>query len=143
MAHRRPATTGPPSWERGRPARPGGSSRSSARRPTVGGFLLVAAAILALIVANTPLRSVYERVSDTVIGYAPWHLELSIAQWAADGLLAIFFFLVGLDLERHGGRTIAGVCTRIAQRVLALTAAIWHNDTIGAQTRRSLLAYDH
>jgi len=47
-----------------------------------------------------------------------------------------------LDLERHGGRTITGVCTRIAQRVLALTAAIWHNDHLGT-TRRSLIAYDH
>jgi hypothetical protein len=35
------------------------------------------------------------------------------------------------------------VCTRIAQRVLALTAAIWHNDTLGLTIRRSLTAYDH
>jgi hypothetical protein len=47
-----------------------------------------------------------------------------------------------LDLERHGGRTISGVCARIAQRLLALTAAIWHNDRLGL-TRRSLIAYDH
>ena len=48
-----------------------------------------------------------------------------------------------LDLERHGGKTIAGVCARIAQRILALTAAIWHNDQLGANIRRSLTAYDH
>lgn len=48
-----------------------------------------------------------------------------------------------LDLERHGGRTVRGVCTRIAQRILALTAAIWHNDHHGHTTRRSLIAYDH
>jgi transposase len=48
-----------------------------------------------------------------------------------------------LDLERHGGRTPAGVITRIAQRLLALTAAIWHNDHTGQPVRRSLLAYDH
>jgi hypothetical protein len=48
-----------------------------------------------------------------------------------------------LDLERHGGKTIAGVCTRITQRVLALTAAIWHNDHAGAPVLRSLTAYDH
>jgi len=48
-----------------------------------------------------------------------------------------------LDLERHGGKTPAGVCARIAQRVLALTAAIWHNDTLGLTVRRSLTAYDH
>lgn len=48
-----------------------------------------------------------------------------------------------LDIERHRGKTVEGVCTRIAQRVLALTAAIWHNDTLGLTVRRSLTAYDH
>ena len=48
-----------------------------------------------------------------------------------------------LDLERHGGRTPAGVIIRILQRILALTAAIWHNDHIGAPVHRSLTAYDH
>lgn len=48
-----------------------------------------------------------------------------------------------LDLERHNGRTPAGVCARIAQRILALTAAIWHNDHLGVTIRRSLTAYDH
>ena len=48
-----------------------------------------------------------------------------------------------LDLERHQGRTPAGVCARIAQRVLALTAAIWHNDRLGHSTLRTLTAYDH
>ena len=63
-----------------------------------------------------PLRQIIESVNDTLKGQ--------------------------LDLQHHGGRNIAGVCTRIAQRVLALTAAIWHNDHLGL-TRRSLLAYDH
>ena len=48
-----------------------------------------------------------------------------------------------LDLELPGGRTPAGVCVRIAQRILALTAAIWHNDNLGLNIRRSLTAYDH
>ena len=48
-----------------------------------------------------------------------------------------------LDLEQHGGKTPTGVLTRIWQRVLALTAAIWHNHTIGAPIKRSLIAYDH
>ncbi|MFJ9365557.1 IS982 family transposase [Nocardia sp. NPDC101769] len=48
-----------------------------------------------------------------------------------------------LDLERHGGRTKAGVVVRVLQRLLALTAAIWHNDMIGAPVHRSLTAYDH
>lgn len=48
-----------------------------------------------------------------------------------------------LNLERHGGRTPAGVIVRVAQRLLALTATIWHNWTINAPTKRSLTAYDH
>ena len=49
-----------------------------------------------------------------------------------------------LDLERHGGRKPAGVCARVLQRILALTTAIWHNETTGrARPARSLLAYDH
>lgn len=48
-----------------------------------------------------------------------------------------------LDLERHGGRTLDGVATRIAQRILALTAVIWHNNHTSQPTMRSLIAYDH
>ena len=65
----------------------------------------------------TPLRQIIESVNDTLKGQ--------------------------LDLERHGGRTPAGVAVRVFQRVLALTAAIWHNDQIGAPVKRSLIAYDH
>jgi hypothetical protein len=48
-----------------------------------------------------------------------------------------------LDLEEHGARTIEGVAIRVAQRVLALAAAIWHNNKTGAPVTRSLIAYDH
>ncbi|MFD9428435.1 MULTISPECIES: IS982 family transposase [unclassified Streptomyces] len=48
-----------------------------------------------------------------------------------------------LDLERHGGRTPAGVTVRVLQRLLALTAAIWHNHNTGGPVIRSLTAYDH
>jgi hypothetical protein len=48
-----------------------------------------------------------------------------------------------LGLERHGGRTAHGVFTRIAQRLLALAAAIWHNWATGAPDKRSLTPYDH
>jgi hypothetical protein len=48
-----------------------------------------------------------------------------------------------LDLEHHGGHTPAGVLIRILQRILALTAAIWHNDHTGQPIKRSLIAYDH
>ena len=48
-----------------------------------------------------------------------------------------------LDLELHGGRSIDGVGARVAQRLLALTAAIWHNRTTGQPLTRSLIAFDH
>jgi transposase len=48
-----------------------------------------------------------------------------------------------LGLEEHGGRTHAGVTVRVAQRLLALTAGVWHNWLIGAPIKRSLVAYDH
>ena len=48
-----------------------------------------------------------------------------------------------LDLERHGGRTTAGVWTRIAQRLLAMAATIWHNWQGAEPVKRSLIAYDH
>jgi hypothetical protein len=48
-----------------------------------------------------------------------------------------------LDLERHGGHTPTGVLVRVLQRLLALTATIWHNDRLGQPIKRSLVAYDH
>ena len=48
-----------------------------------------------------------------------------------------------LDLERHGGKTPAGVIARILSRILALTAAIWLNDKTEQPVKRSLTAYDH
>jgi hypothetical protein len=52
-------------------------------------------------------------------------------------------FKAQLDLERHGGRTPTGVAVRVLQRILALTAAIWHNHNTSQPTLRSLIAYDH
>jgi hypothetical protein len=64
-----------------------------------------------------PLRQIIESVNDTFKGQ--------------------------LDLERHGGHTPGGVIVRVLQRILALTAAIWHNDRTGQPVMRSLAAYDH
>jgi Transposase DDE domain len=63
-----------------------------------------------------------------------------VRQW----IESIFDSLKGqLGLERHGGRTSQGVGTRIAQRLLALAAAVWHNWNTNAPSKRSLIAYDH
>ncbi|MEV6350784.1 IS982 family transposase, partial [Actinoplanes sp. NPDC051851] len=48
-----------------------------------------------------------------------------------------------LDLELHGARTFQGIAARVAQRILAMTAAIWHNHKTGQPVTRSLIAYDH
>ena len=78
------------------------------RKETVGGALLVAAALIALIWANSPVSEGYFALRDFRICYEPWHLELSLGAWAANGLLAIFFFLVGLELKRELWRGILG-----------------------------------
>ncbi|MBX9424401.1 MULTISPECIES: Na+/H+ antiporter NhaA [Streptomyces] len=71
------------------------------RTETVGGVLLLAAAVAALIWANTPLSDSYESVSDFHFGPAALGLDLSVQHWAADGLLAIFFFVAGIELKRE------------------------------------------
>lgn len=90
------------------------------RKETVGGFVLVGAAVIAVIIANTPLGEVYRQVRDFEFGYAPWHLKLSVAQWAADGLLAIFFFLVGLELKKE---FVAGDLRSPSRAVVPVAAA--------------------
>ena len=52
-------------------------------------------------------------------------------------------FKAQLDLERHGGHTLVGVCTRLTQRVLALTCVIWHNERCRQPRLRAITAYDH
>ncbi|MFF7171680.1 Na+/H+ antiporter NhaA [Streptomyces pseudovenezuelae] len=72
------------------------------RTETVGGVLLLIAAVSALVWANVPaLRGSYESVSHYHLGPAALGLDLSIAHWAADGLLAIFFFVAGIELKRE------------------------------------------
>ncbi|GAA1235164.1 MULTISPECIES: Na+/H+ antiporter NhaA [Streptomyces] len=71
------------------------------RAETVGGVLLLVAAIAALIWANTPLSGSYESVSEFHVGPAALGLNLSLEHWAADGLLAVFFFVAGIELKRE------------------------------------------
>ena len=91
------------------------------RKETVGGALLVTAAVIALIWANSPVSESYFALRDFKVGYAPWHLELSLGAWAADGLLAIFFFLVGLELKRE---FIAGDLRQISKSIVPVAAAV-------------------
>lgn len=75
--------------------------RSNARSDVLGGSLLLAATVLALLLANSPAAPWYESVRDFTFGIPALHLELSVGAWASDGLLAIFFFVVGLELKEE------------------------------------------
>lgn len=95
VAPRRPVLLGRGSW---------GEARRIAdivRKETVGGALLLAAAVAAMIWANSPWASAYEALRDLRVGPEALHLNLSLAGWAGDGLLAIFFFVAGLELKRE------------------------------------------
>ena len=70
-------------------------------KETTGGVLLLIAATIALIWANSPWRETYQALSEVTIGPADLHLNLSLATWASDGVLAIFFFVVGMELKRE------------------------------------------
>jgi len=91
------------------------------RKETVGGVVLVAAAVIALIWANSPASESYFALRNLKIGYEPWHLQLSLGAWAADGLLAIFFFLVGLELKRE---FVAGDLRQLNKSIVPVTAAV-------------------
>lgn len=91
------------------------------RAETVGGALLLAATVAALVWANSPLADGYFALRDVKIGYAPWHLELSLGHWASDGLLAVFFFIAGLELKRE---FVAGELRRPAKAIVPVAAAV-------------------
>ncbi len=71
------------------------------RKETVGGALLLAAAVAALFWANSPWSDAYADVRDFAFGPEALDLHLTVGTWAADGLLAIFFFVAGLELKRE------------------------------------------
>ncbi len=91
------------------------------RTETVGGALLVGAAVLALVWANTPWVEAYTTVTGLRVGPSALHLDLSLGQWAADGLLAIFFFVAGLELKRE---FVAGDLRDPRRAALPVAAAI-------------------
>src|SRR3569833_488366 len=91
------------------------------RQETIGGALLLAAAVIALVWANSPWAPANEALRDRKVGPAGWHLDLSGAAWAADGLLAIFFFVAGLELKRE---FVAGDLRDPRRAALPVAAAV-------------------
>ena len=91
------------------------------RKETVGGALLLVAAAVALVWVNSPWGAAYETLRDTRVGPASLHLDLPLGTWAADGLLAIFFFVAGLELKRE---FVAGDLREPRRAALPIAAAV-------------------
>lgn len=90
------------------------------RKETVGGMVLIVAALVAIIWANSPWASSYFAVRDFHIAI-PWaNMDLSIGHWAADALLAVFFFLTGLELKKE---FVAGDLADFSKAIVPVTAA--------------------
>ncbi len=88
---------------------------------TTSGFLLLGAALLALAWANSPWRQIYQDVSSFTFGPEALHLNLSVAHWASDGLLAIFFFVVGVELKHE---IVAGSLSKPREAAVPVLAAV-------------------
>jgi Na+:H+ antiporter, NhaA family len=91
------------------------------RAETVGGALLLGATVIALILANTPAKDFYYHLQHFDIGPSAIGLHLDLEEWAADGLLAIFFFIAGLELKRE---LVAGEMRHLSAALVPVVAAI-------------------
>ncbi|WP_307831599.1 Na+/H+ antiporter NhaA [Nucisporomicrobium flavum] len=91
------------------------------RKETIGGALLLVGALVALVWANSAWSDRYEDMLAFTVGPSALHLDLSLAKWAADGLLAIFFFVAGLELKRE---FVAGDLRDVRRAAVPVAAAV-------------------
>lgn len=91
------------------------------RDETVGGVILLVAAAIALIWANSPWASAYENLVNFEVGPEALHLNLTLGEWAADGLLAIFFFVAGLELKYE---FVLGSLHKLSTALVPVAAAL-------------------
>ena len=91
------------------------------RTETVGGLLLMVGAAIALVWANSPWSPAYDDLRNFTLGPHALHLDLTLGGWAADGLLAIFFFVAGLELKRE---FVAGELRDPRRAALPVAAAV-------------------
>lgn len=94
---------------------------SALRNETVGGVILLCAAALAMLWANSPWADAYFELGDLVVGPQALHLDLSLSEWAADGLLAVFFFVAGLELKYE---FVQGSLRHISTALVPIAAAV-------------------
>jgi NhaA family Na+:H+ antiporter len=99
------------------------SANAFASLPASGGFVLLIAAALALLCANTPLAGYYHALINSTFGIGPPGslLSLSIGDWCSEGLLALFFLLVGLEIRRE---LVAGSLVEVKAALLPVVAAL-------------------
>ncbi|MDR2373972.1 MAG: Na+/H+ antiporter NhaA [Bifidobacteriaceae bacterium] len=90
------------------------------RQESAGAGFLLVGAVIALVWANSPWGDAYRELSATVVGPAGAHLDLTVADWAEDGLLTVFFFIVGLELKRE---FVVGQLRRFATAIVPVVAA--------------------
>src|SRR6187431_1795822 len=91
------------------------------RTERAGGIMLLLGTLVALLWANSRWADAYESVSQFEFGPASLHLHLSVETWAADGLLAIFFFVIGMELKRE---LVVGELRSPATAVVPAVAAV-------------------
>jgi NhaA family Na+:H+ antiporter len=86
-----------------RPTRPASAFRQFFSQEASGGYVLMAAAAVALVIANSPLAGPYFTLLETKLGFTigPVHLNETVLHWINDGLMALFFLLVGLEIKRE------------------------------------------
>lgn len=92
-------------------------------RQTAGGMLLMAAAIIAVFLANGSVAEWYEHFIHTpiAVSFGSWSLQMSLHHWINDALMALFFFVVGLELKRE---IMVGELSDLRQAALPVIAAI-------------------
>lgn len=92
-------------------------------RQTTSGILLMLCAVVALIIANSELAEPYHKLLKTyvTIGFGEWKLSMSLHHWINDGLMALFFFVVGLELKRE---LLVGELSDIKAALLPIIAAV-------------------
>ncbi|TDP94498.1 sodium/proton antiporter (NhaA family) [Leucobacter luti] len=90
------------------------------RAEVVGGVIVMIAALLGFIAANSPLAEGYFALRETKIGPETLGLHISVGHWASDGLLAIFFFMVGLELKRE---FVSGALSKFSTAIVPVAAA--------------------
>src|SRR5215475_10848160 len=93
------------------------------RTETLGGLVLLGFGLAALVIANSPLAEAYNHLWEIplTVGIAPHELSMSLHEWIDDGLMAVFFLLVGLEIKRE---LLAGELSSARQATLPIACAI-------------------